>query len=296
MNETNATAQTSPEVNANQTAAAEGTETDQKAIAAEVKAEIRRMKLKVDGKEEECPEDEVIRRAQRVSASDKRFEEAAHIKKQAMELINRLKTDPRSILSDPALGVDVKKFAKQIVWEEIQDQMLTPEQKHIRDLEEREAQRQDDAAKAKAKADEDGMAALHQKYASEYDKTITAALQTSGLPKTPATVRRMTDYLFHSVKHGYDLDPADLVAQVRRDYGAEHKEMYGSLTAEQLIELLGEDVIKKIRDADLRRLKSTTGEVFKKSGSNGSSPPKKLPKGLKGADWRAAVMKEALGK
>lgn len=259
-------------------------------------AEIRKMKLKLEGQEVELDEAEVIRRAQKASVAEKRFAEASEMRKQAFDLIQRLKSDPRGVLSDPNIGVDVLKFAEQVVWEKIQDQTLTPEQKKAR-AQAQELERYREQEKAwKAQQAEQQMAAVRARYVKEYDNKITKALQNSGLPKTPITVKRMTDYMLAALKNGYDADPEDIVPQLREDYSKEHREMYGSLSEEELIKLVGEETMKRIRKADLQRLKATTGKVVGDGSVKVSAPKANTMKKLRGVDWLAEVRREALGK
>ncbi len=267
-------------------------ETKAEAAKEAIKEEIRRLKLKIDGKEEELPEDEVIRLAQLGKASNKRFEEAKAMRTQAEQFLAMLKKDPKSVLSDPRIGIDLKKFAEQVVWEHIEEQSLSPEQKRARDVErELEKYKSQEEERKKTEAERQ-MQALHERYAADYDRKISTALASSGLPKTPATVKRMAEYLYSAVQNGYDLEPSDLVEQVRKDYLDDIKQLFGQTEGDQLLAFLGEDVAKKLRSHDLKRLKATTGAVVKENKPQSSSKPEAAPKKLNGADWRAQVMRE----
>ena len=261
-----------------------------------IKAEIRKMKLKIDGKEEEMTEDEVIKLAQMGRGSNKRFEEAKVMRQQAEQFLAMLKSDPKSVLSNPAIGVDLRKFAEEIVWEHIQDEALSPEQKKARDVQKELDKYKKQEEETKKTQAEQQMKALHDKYAVDYDRKITSALQTSGLPKTPATVKRMAEYMFTAVQNGYDLEPSDLVEQVRKDYYQDIKDLFGQTEGDQLLSILGEDVAKKIRHSDMKRLKGTTGAVVKDKPAQSSSKPGPKPKKLSGSDWRDSLIKEAMGR
>ena len=263
---------------------------------AEVKEAIRKMKIKVDGKEEELDESEIIKLAQLGRGSNKRFEEAKQMRQQAEQFIAMLKKDPKAVLSNPALGVDLRKFAEQIVWEHIQDESLSPEQKRARDIEKELQKYKEQEELTKKEQAEQQMQALHQRYAQDYDRKITSALQNSGLPKTPSTVKRMAEYMFTAVQNGYDLEPSDLVHQVRKDYEQDIREMFGQVDGDTLLSLLGEDTAKKIRNTDLKRLKSTQGKVVKEPKAETSSKPGPKPKKLKGHEWRESLMKEMMGR
>ena len=255
-------------------------------------AEIRKLKLKIDGVEEEVDEAEAIRLAQLGKASHKRFSEAQQMRQQVEAFVQQLKSDPKKVLMDPNIGFDIKKIAQEILWEQIQEETLTPEQKKQRDIE-RELKAYKDREQAekttREKAEEE---AKHQSILMDYDKKISAALMGANLPKTPETVRRVAQYMLEAVRNGYDLEPSDLVSVVRKDYENEHRDLFNSLTPEQLFAIFGEDSAKKIREFDISRLKTTTprhkDEPNRSTTTRKTEPSKKL----KGSDWDAAMKKK----
>lgn len=243
----------------------------------EVKEAIRKHKLKVDNEEIEVDDDELKRGYAHNKAASKRMEEAAAYRKQAEQAFEMLK-DPsklRQLLEDPRVGIDLKKFAEDYVWENLQNDALTPEQKKQREVErELEKYRQSEKA-AKEQAETREATELQNKYAAEYETTIIEALDKGGVPKNRASVRRMAQYLQLAVANNIDVTPADLVARVRQDLIDEHKSMYGESDPASLLSILGEDLAKKIREADVKRLKSTQPEARRRPAGN--AKPVKAP-------------------
>ena len=82
-------------------------------------AEIRKMKLKVDGVESEYGEDEVIRYAQQGKAANKRFEEAATMRREAEQMVNLIKRDPRAVLEDPRIGLNFRQIAEEYLADQL---------------------------------------------------------------------------------------------------------------------------------------------------------------------------------
>lgn len=227
--------------------------------APEAAPEPKRHKLKVDNEELEVDEEELKRGYAHNKAASKRMEEAAAMRKQAEQAFAMLK-DPaqlRKLLEDPRVGVDFRKLAEDYVWEQLQEEALTPEQKKQKDIE-RELEKYRNSEKERAATSEREEAEkLQQKYSDEYERTIIQALDQGGIPKTRGAVRRMAQYLQLAVANNLEVSPADLVARVRQDLIEEHQSMYGEGDPTTLLSILGEDLAKKIREADLKRLKST---------------------------------------
>lgn len=274
-------------------------------------AERKIWKLKVDGEEfdfDATDEDAVKREIQKARAANKRFEEAAKIRKEAeaktsqAEQFYQMLKDPkmlRKVLSDPSIGVDVKKFAEEIVWEHIQDSQLTPEQREQREKEKRLKEYEDRETATKAEAEAKEKAASLARFEQSYESKILEALEIQGVPKKPEAVARMAQYLLKTVEDGYDLTPSELAAQVRSDYTDEIKSLFSDVEGDQLLALLGDAVAEKIRKADMKRLKTTHDRPFPKRSAQKQAAQSKeapRPKRLTGSDWRAELAKDFLSR
>ncbi len=267
-------------------------------------AERKIWKLKADGEEfdfDATDEEAVKREIMKARGANKRFQEAAGLRKDAERAFEMLKdpTQLREILQDPRIGIDLKKFAEDYVWEQIQEQQLTPEQKAQRDKDRRLAEYEAREAKAK----EDGLSRQQQesqaRYETGYETKITKALEAGGIPKTPEAVSRMAEYLLRAVENGYDLSPEDLVQQVRQDYISEFTAVLGAADGDQLLALLGEANAEKLRKADLKRLKNPQGNPFPsrspaKQAAEGKGPAPQAK--VSGSVWRDGLMKDFLNR
>jgi hypothetical protein len=219
------------------------------------KAEIRKMKLKIDGQETEMGEDEVIRYAQQGKAANQRFQEAAKMRKEAEDMVNLIKRDPRAVLEDPRIGINFRELAEQYLSEQLKLEMMTPEQKKYHEAEQKLRGYQDAEKAQKAQVEAKQSQQLQEHYANEYSNTITEALKTQGVPKSPSTVKRMAALMSKSIDNGLDLQPSQIAKLVQEEYLAEIKELFGSSDEDTLLALLGDDTANKIRKADLKRLR-----------------------------------------
>ena len=243
--------------------------TDTKAVESTEKpltpAEVRKLKLKIDGQELELPEAEVIARAQRSSAADKRFQEAQMTKKQAEAFINALRTDFTKLIDDPSLGIADDK--KQQMIEDyyrakyIEPQLLTPEQQQQKKMEAELKRYRDQEESVKRQQHEEHLKMLEQHHVNNYQQIIIKALNTEGLPKTEYTTKRMADLMSKNLQMGLDLTPEHLAQLVREDYVNEQKSLFSATDGDTLLKLMGEDVVNKIRKADLARLKAGIPKV-----------------------------------
>ena len=111
----------------------EKAETEPKEDTAAEKAVAALKKLKVKGKEIEVDDAQYHSYAQKGAAATQTWEEAAKMRKEAEGFVHLLKTDPLKILKDPNLGLDFRKIAEDYLWEQLQDEQMSPEQKAQRD-------------------------------------------------------------------------------------------------------------------------------------------------------------------
>lgn len=256
----------------------EESEGDKKAVKSKPKEDKKesqkiKLKTKVDGKEveEELELEAIQRDYQKFKAADKKFQEAAAMRKQAEEFISLLKTNPAQVLAHPSIGLDVRKLAEEYLAEQLQYESLTPEQRKAAEdrkrLEEYE-KREQEAAK---QAHEEKINTLKAKYTEDYNKTIIDALESAGLPKNKSTVKMMAQKLYLSVNNGLDLDAKDLAESVRQDYINAQKELFAELDGEALIKILGDDVAEKVRKYNVSKIKNS-------SASDNSNPVRKTKK------------------
>lgn len=250
----------------------------------------RKLKLKIDGEEVEeeidlSDEDALRRHLQLSKVAQKRMSEAARERKRAEEFMHRLKSNPIEVLNDPDLGVNFREIAEQYLAEQLEQEMMSPEEKRIKQAEQIIREREEEQRKAKEREQNEEVERLKNHYSQDYEKKITTALETGGLPKTPKTVRRMAELMKMNLSHGLDLEPTDLVTLVREDYVKEIKEIFGSSEGDQLLGLLGDDIANKIRKSDLQKLKSKMPQGSS-SKPSGSSPRGSQPRAMSRDEWR----------
>lgn len=258
-------------------------------------------KLKADGEEFEfdaSDEEAVKREIMKARGADKRFESAAAQKKQAETFFEMLK-DPvqlRKVLTDPRVGIDLKKFAREYVWEQIQEEQMTPEQKSQRDKDRRLQEYEDKENQGKAetaeRAKQESVAGFEKSYAAK----VTKALEIGGIPHTHDSVSRMANYLHIAVEKNIDLSPEELVQEVRKDYMNDITALFSGVSEDQLLSLIGEATAEKLRKADLKRLKSVQGNPFPPRANRKPDKKADVPKRLGAHEWKEDLIKGFLSR
>lgn len=264
-------------------------------------AEKKIWKLKADGEEFEFDatnEDAVKREIMKARGASKRLESAAALRKQAETFFEMMKSPEQLVrmLEDPRVGIDVKQFAKDIVWKEMEESKLTDEQKdqrrkdqELKDLREKDAKRTEETERGEK-------ARKQAEFEVGYEAKITKVLEAGGVPKTPASVARMAEKLLQSVERGLDLTPEELIADLRSDYMGEFGSILSAASGDQILALLGEANAEKLRQADLKRLRSTQGNPFPDRAT--PRPDIKAPqaKRLGASEWKEDIIKSFLSR
>ena len=237
--------------------------------------------IKVDGQEAQLPLEEIVKRAQKATAADKRMQEAADVRKQATGLINALQKNPFSILSRPEFGIGEEKlreFAESYVYDKVQYENMNDEERA-----QHEKMQEYERLKAEKEQWESEKKTKEQKaYQDYYSTKIQEALETSNLPKSANTVKRIAMYLSKGLEKGVRLDPKDVVPLVKKDLIAEARTLTGD--DETLMELLGEEGVQKVRQRELAKLKKKSVSKPTKQGEPMQRKPKS--KKLSPREWR----------
>lgn len=273
-------------------------------------AQERKHKLKVNGKEIELSEAEVLRKAQVAHAADEKFKRAAEIERQAEQFLEALRTNPVAILTHPELGIDFRTIAEEYLGEHVRKEMMDPMERELEELrqfkQQQEIRQREEQENSLSERQRQEQEIAHRQTVEYYDKKISDVLMESNLPKTPYTVKRVADILKHYVSQGYDLDINAAVDMVREDYSTDLTSIVGSLDGDALISFLGEDIVKKIRRHDIAKLRAKMqggspsatpdqpSSPQQRQSYNRQSPP--TTDKLKTADWFAAIRENAAKK
>lgn len=246
------------------------------ATAAPAKAAPPKLyEVKVNGKVQKFTEEQLIAKASQSEASDQKFQEAAQMRKQNEAMLGRFK-DPTKLmdaLQDPSLGLSKDQIREALeAWysrEFIEPEKLSPAEKRAREAEDKLKKYEQQEKDAETKKLQDAEDQRTAEARTEIQNQIIEALETSDLPRTNFTIRRLAYWMSRNRDMGFDAPTSVLVERVRNDYNTNLREMVQKSDGETLIKLLGDDIVTKIRKYDLGELRKTRG--------GGTPPPSQDP-------------------
>lgn len=244
-----------------------------KDAAAKAEAKYRtadgRFRLQDGERVEEVDEAELVKRAQKAWAAERRFQEAHRTRQQVEYLLKTLK-DPRQLWQAlKHLGHDPRQVAETYLLEQIEEENLTPEQKKVRDAERIIQEREQEKQQSEQRQKQERHTKLMSQYSEEYSGQIVKALETSGLPKSPETVKKMAEYMLIGLERGVRLAPEEVVPMVRNYFMRQISELLGQTEGDTLLQFLGDGVQQKFQAAMLARVRPSGQPV----GANEQPPP-----------------------
>jgi hypothetical protein len=216
--------------------------------------------VKVNGRIQKMTRQEVIDHASMSYAANQKFNEAKSLKAEHERLTSLARKNPLEALLDPSLGLSKDQIRDAMEeWynrEFIEPETLSPEQRQIKQYELELKKYQDQERERKDQYEKDQLEKLTSTQRDYLQKQIIDALETSGLPKTKFFASRMAFYMQQNFKNGWEAPLEMIINQVKN----ERRLMMGDLTeqsdAKQIIDMLGEGVINKIRKYDLEQLRA----------------------------------------
>jgi hypothetical protein len=222
----------------------------------EQKKMLKKLKLKFNGKEVdedlpfEIPEEHaeyMTRQLQMARLSQHKSQELGQFEREVSAFLQDLKTNPRKALSNPAIGIDVKQLAAEILEEEIKQSQKTPEQIEREKLEQELQALKSEREKEKQELEARELERLTEAEFERYDNLMSQALETSNLPKSPYTVKKMTEYMIQAVENGIDISPADVIPLIQKEMESDVRDLMRALPPEMVEQLLGQEIISSLR-------------------------------------------------
>ena len=198
--------------------------------------ELKKFKVKVDGSEQEVSEQELIANYQKAQASQKRFQEAAQLKQEAQQQMEALKfARENPIEFFKMTGVNAKEFAEKVLLEELEESMLSPQEKELRDLRNYKSKLEQQEQQRLTLQQEQQRLALEEQTAQEIENEILEVLTASNLKPTPRNIAKCAEYLLASLdENGNRMHARDAFQRVQKNQRSDVLEHIASLTPAEI--------------------------------------------------------------
>lgn len=216
---------------------------------------------------------------QKALYADQIIKDASQAKKGAEALMEKIKTRQglREVLSDKAIGVDIKQWALEEVRELMEEEKLSPEQKELRDLQNYKKTKEEEVIRAKAEAATKAQQQETMKLAQEARTGIIDAMKKfPDIPQTQATM----DAVIQNMRAGFRRFGKHLTAEqamsvYSQQYWSSLTRVLETMTPEQMLVRFGQKTLDKIQQFKLAELRKKTAPGTKPPSANGESAPKK---------------------
>jgi len=269
---------------------------------AEPKEPPKKIKGKVNGKEVEYTEEQLVRKAQLADAADEKFKEASQMKKDAVAIVEAIRSNPRAVLEQ--LGINFREVAETELGKDLEWETLPEGERELRELRDfkaqQEARQQEEAQTAEQRQQQEAFDAQTQQVAEQLDRDLTEALTNSKLPRSPMTVRTVTGLMLAAREKGYDLDAATAVDMAQEQTVSSINSITEQMDGAGIVQLLGKDIVNKIRRYDLDQLRAkregTPADLADQGVDTEATAParrEKAPSHMSPDEWRASIRKKA---
>lgn len=265
-------------------------------IKAAANAAARKLKIaSEDGQEVEVDEAEVIKvyrdRKGHQKAANQKLQEGLKYRKQSEDFVNAMKNPETLVDTLYKMGytqAQVRQLSEKYLAQVLEDEMMDPKDKELKTTKQRLQEFEKKEQNRKDAEEKQHHEALKKKYAEDYSKEFIAALQTTKLPPTKGNVGKMAGYIAHAAKIKMPMTANEAAKLVQQDIIQENRHLFKDMTSEQIIDVVGEDGLKKIREFDISRIKDPSANLKTPEEQRDFAPRKKEPvKRMSPAEWRA---------
>lgn len=243
-----------------------GNQTGTSAVSEAAKEAMRKLRIKNDdGTEAEVDEDEVVRtykeRKKHQAVASRELNEGRQIKKQAETFISMMKDEAKFFEAAEKMGHNPRALAEKFLAEKIRYEMMDPRERELLEKTQKLTEYEKKEAEAREAKEKEQLAKLTKHYTEKFNTEIVEALKDTPIPQSKDSVARIADYLGKAAKARIPMTAKEAAILVQQDLKSIKASVYKDATAEQLIEMLGEEGLQKLRAYDVARLKDPMAKI-----------------------------------
>lgn len=215
----------------------------------------KKYRLKVDNREEEVDETELVKRAQLGTAAHRRMQKAAEIERQKAQFDEKVKT-PQGALElfrqntgkyTPEQKEQLRQSLEDFYDQEfIKPGAMSPEQKRIAELEAKEKARQDADKEAEETTKAEQQKKLLSHHKAKLSEFVRATLTEGKIPADEDNVRLAAHEITLLRKAGLPVDPKSVAAEVNRRIQARNERQYANATDDELEAMFSPVLLKRL--------------------------------------------------
>lgn len=237
------------------------------------------VEVKIDGNVQEISLKEAIKLSQLERASRQKISEAQKSQQEAMRLMQLAKSDPERYMKE-VMGVDPKAWAEERLAKEYELQQMSPEARRAMELEQEVNRFKTQDQKSKEpllnelknymteipegaeNATREEIERFVQHKRAEFqagqqalEQELIQAWEQGGLPKEKDFgVWMAQEMIAHKKRTRQDLAPAEAAGKVKARFVKSTKSILGKMDAQAIQDLLGNEIIEKLRAHDVERV------------------------------------------
>ncbi len=259
-----------------------------KATAAK-EAEVERkfkLKAKVNGveTEREYSQEEMQLYLQKGLGADAKFQEAAQLRKTFQSFVDAVKADPFKAFSDPAFK-DIGDFKEHVIkslaneFEAEERKKADPRAYELEEYKAKVAKYEAAEAASREAATKASEEENNKRMWADTKKTWVEELEKSGFGDNPAFIRQMAEIGREFIDEGLDLNPRNLISEMKLRMEQQHRTVLGGLKGEQLATFLGNDTVNELLRYKVEQLNAAKPkqEPIKPPGSDAAPETDKSP-------------------
>lgn len=164
---------------------------------------------------------------------------------QTMKMLQALKENPAEVLE--ALGIDPSEIGRQRMLQQIEEEMMTPEEREQRDLR-RKLEKYESSEKAQREAALKAQREAEDRQLQDgYDKSIRSALEAAGLGVNDWFYGSVINKMATAMNAGFaDIQPEHVIPYVEAEFRSQMDNIF-KMPYQQLVRIMGQSNIDQLQ-------------------------------------------------
>ncbi len=215
----------------------------------------KRVTIKVDGESKRMTVREAIKLQQLEQASRAKMSKADTLEKQVRGLLSRL-DDPMEYFK--IRGIDPVEFAESTLQEKLAFLEKTPEQRELEELRGERAERLAREKEQQELSEREAASKMQSEQQQQFNTEFVEAWKVSGLPPDRLYGQLLAAEMVSANARHENLSWKDAAAKVKEKLRRTLSSSISSLDPQGILEWVGQDAAKKLREYDVKRVSQGT--------------------------------------